>query len=216
MAGRNRDFDLFLVIIPDCVYAAGCLGTIIDALEEHDTVYYRLPQVCRETVAVELDGLRRIDDHEYISFTSLQAVELFIRHVNPKHAAAACSGTFFINHPEYAIQLSPESMIVSETASHPLAVRSSTRSVSYTFDALSSGAKSLLSRNPGRKCRTGIEIRGTVLSLAEAASGPLPRDEPWQLGVELSRCQQSPPTAKSATHIALDQWSRAGAAPWQR
>ena len=84
VAGRNRDFDLFLVIIPDCVYAAGCLGTIIDALKEHDTVYYRLPQVCRETVAVELDGLRRVDGHEYISFTSLQAVELFIRHVNPK------------------------------------------------------------------------------------------------------------------------------------
>jgi hypothetical protein len=81
VAGRNRDFDLFLVIIPDCVYAAGCLGTVIDALKEHDTVYYRLPQVCRETVAVELDGLRRIDDHEYISISSLQAVELFIKRV---------------------------------------------------------------------------------------------------------------------------------------
>jgi hypothetical protein len=141
VAGRSRDFDVFLVIIPDCVYAAGCLGTIVDALKEHDTVYYTLPQVCRETVGLELDGLRRVDDHEYISFTSLQAVELFIRHVNPKHAAAACSGMFFINHPEYAIQLSPKSMVVSETGSHPFAVRSSTRSVSYTLDALSSEAK---------------------------------------------------------------------------
>ncbi len=89
----------------------------------------------------ELDGLRRVDDHEYISFTSLQAVELFIRHVNPKHAAAACSSTFFVNHPEIAIQLSPKSMVVSETGSHPFAVRSSTRSVSYILDALSPGAK---------------------------------------------------------------------------
>ena len=141
VAGCNRDFDRFLVIIPDCVYAAGSLGTIIDALEEHDTVYYTLPQVCRETVAAELDGLRRVDDHEYISFTSLQAVELFIRHVNPKHAAAACSSTFFVNHPEIAIKLSPKSMVVSETGSHPFAVRSSTRSVSYILDALSPAAK---------------------------------------------------------------------------
>ena len=57
VAGRSGDFDRFLVIIPDCVYSAGCLGTILDALEEHDTVYYRLPQVCRETVGGELDEL---------------------------------------------------------------------------------------------------------------------------------------------------------------
>jgi hypothetical protein len=141
VAGRGRDFDVFLVIIPDCVYAAGSLGAIIEALEEHDTVYYRLPQVCRETVAVELDGLRRVDGHDYIGITSLQVVELFIRHVNPKHAAAACAGTFFLNHPEYAIQLSAERMVVSEISSHPLAVRSSAHSVSYTFDAVSSAAK---------------------------------------------------------------------------
>jgi hypothetical protein len=141
VAGRSGEFDLFLVIIPDCVYAAGCLGTIVDALKEHDTVYYRLPQVCKETVAVELDGLRRVDDHEYIGFTSLQAVELFIRHVNPKHAAAACSGAFFINHPEYVLQLSTDSMVVSESSSHPLAIRSSTPGVSYTFGTLSADAK---------------------------------------------------------------------------
>jgi tetratricopeptide (TPR) repeat protein len=141
VAGRNRDFDRFLVVIPDCVYAAGCLGTIMDALEEHDTVYYTLPQVCRETVAAELDGLRRVDGHEYISFTSLQAVELFIRHVNPKHAAAACSSTFFVNHPEIVIELSPKSIVVSETGSHPFAVRSGTRNVSYTLGALSPEAK---------------------------------------------------------------------------
>jgi hypothetical protein len=140
VAGRNRDFDLFLIVIPDCVYAAGCLGAIVDALKEHDAVYYTLPQVCRETVATELDGLRRVDGHEYISFTALQAVELFIRHVNPKHAAAARSCTFFVNHPEYAIQLSAGSMVLSETGSHPFAVRSSTRSTSYTLDALSPGA----------------------------------------------------------------------------
>jgi hypothetical protein len=137
LAGRNRDFDFFLVIIPDCVYAAGSLGMIVDALKEHDTVHYRLPQVCKETVAIELDELRRVDGHEYIGFTPHQAVELFIRHVNPKHAAAACCGTFFINHPEYAIELSPDAMTISETAAHPLAVRSSTHSVSYAFDALS-------------------------------------------------------------------------------
>jgi hypothetical protein len=141
VAGRSDDFDVFLVIIPDCVYASGSLGRIIAALEQHDTVCYSLPQVCRETVSSDLDGRRVVDDHEYIGFTACQAVELFIRHVNPKHAAAACSGTFFINHPEYAIELSPNSMVLSETASHPLAVRSSTRSLSYTFDAVSPGAR---------------------------------------------------------------------------
>ena len=92
-------------------------------------------------LAVELRRAAPDDGHEYISFSSLQAVELFIRHVNPKHAAAACSGAFFINHPEYAIQLSPGSMVVSETGSHPFAVRSSTRCVSYVLDARSPGAK---------------------------------------------------------------------------
>jgi hypothetical protein len=141
VAGRSGDFDAFLVIIPDCVYASGSLGRIIAALEDHDTVYYTLPQVCRETVGFELDGLRRVDGHAYISFTPCRAVELFIRHVNPKHAAAACSGTFFLSHPEYAIELSPNSMVLSETGSHPFAVRSSTRSLSYTLDAVSPGAR---------------------------------------------------------------------------
>jgi hypothetical protein len=141
VAGRSGDFDRFLIIIPDCVYAAGCLGTIIEALEEHDTVYYTLPQVCRETITIELDRLRRVDDHEYISFNSLEAVELFIRHVNPKHAAADCSSPYLIGHPEYAIQLSPKSMVVSETGSHPFAVRSSSRCVSYVLDSRSPGAK---------------------------------------------------------------------------
>jgi hypothetical protein len=141
LLGRNRDFDRFLVIIPDCVYAAGSLASIVDALERHDTVCYSLPQVCRETVTIELEELRRVDGHEYISFTPLQAVELFIRHVNPKHAAAACSSRFFMNHPEYVIQLSPQSIVVSETASHPFAIRSNARSVSYTFDTPSPESK---------------------------------------------------------------------------
>ncbi|KAB2919050.1 MAG: hypothetical protein F9K29_07470 [Hyphomicrobiaceae bacterium] len=203
VAGRNRDFDLFLVIIPDCVYAAGCLGTIIDALKEHDTVYYRLPQVCRETVAVDLDGLRRVDDHEYISFTSLQAVELFIRHVNPKHAAAACSGTFFINHPEYAIQLSPKSMVVSETASHPLAARSSTRGVSYTFDALSPGAKTCYLEI------LGVSAEPTLKFVEQYYRWPkLHRDHSrlMNLGSWASNFRDASNAAycRSATHIALD------------
>jgi hypothetical protein len=204
VAGRSRDFDLFLVIIPDCVYAAGCLGTIVDALREHDSVYYRLPQVCKETVAVELDGLRRTEGHSYIGFTSRQAVELFIRHVNPKHAAAACSGAYFINHPEYALQLSPESMVVSETASHPLAIRSNANDVSYTFGAFSPGAKA---------CH--LEILGVS---AEPALKFVEQYYRWpKLHREHSRLMNlgswawtfrdasNAAYAKSATHIALDQ-----------
>ena len=204
VAGRNRDFDLFLVIIPDCVYAAGCLGTIIDALEEHDAVYYTLPQVCRETVAVELEGLRRVDDHEYISFTSLQAVELFIRHVNPKHAAAACSGMFFINHPEYTIQLSPKSMVVSETGSHPFAVRSSTRSVSYTLDALSSEAKTCYLEI------LGVSAEPALKFVEEYYRWPkLHRDHSRLMNLGswawIFRDASNAAYSKSATHIALDQ-----------
>lgn len=204
VTGRNGDFDLFLVIIPDCVYAAGCLGTIIDALEEHDMVYGTLPQVCRETVAVELDGMCWVDGHEYISFTSLQAVELFIRHVNPKHAAAACSGTFLINHPEIMLQLSAKSMVVSETGSHPFAVRSSTRSVSYTLDSLSPGAKACY-----------LEILGVS---AEPAMKFVEEYYRWpKLHRDYSRLMNLGSWAwnfrdannaaycRSATHIALDQ-----------
>lgn len=204
VAGRSRDFDRFLVIIPDCVYAAGCLGTIVDALEEHDTVYYRLPQVCRETVAVELDGLCRIDGHEYISFTTLQAVELFIRHVNPKHAAAACSGAFFINHPECVIQLSPKSMVVSETTSHPLAVRSSTRDVSYTFDAFSPGAKTCYLEI------LGVSAEPTLKFVEQYYRWPkLYRNHSrlMNLGSWAWNFRDASNAAyyRSATHIALDQ-----------
>src|SRR5262245_31047886 len=115
VAARNREFDLFLVIIPDCVYAAGSLSLVVEALDEHDTVYYRLPQVCRETVTIELDRLHKAGGQDHIGITAHQAVELFIRHVNPKHAAAACSSAYFVNHPEYAIQLAPDSMVISET-----------------------------------------------------------------------------------------------------
>jgi hypothetical protein len=204
VAGRNRDFDVFLVVIPDCVYAAGCLGTIIGALEEHDTVYYTLPQVCRETVVVELDGLRRVDDDEYISFTSLQAVELFIRHVNPKHAAAACSGTFFVNHPEIAIQLSPKSMVVSETGSHPFAVRSSMCGVSYILDALSPEAKTCYLEILGVSAEPALKFveeyyRWPKLFRSHSRLMTLGR---WAC---LFRDASDVAYCKSAIHITLDQ-----------
>jgi tetratricopeptide (TPR) repeat protein len=202
-AGRTRDFDCFLVIIPDCVYAAGSLGRILDALEQNDTVYYRLPQVCKETVTVDLDALRRVDGHEYIRFTPLQAVELFIRHINPKHAAAACSGTFLIDHPEYAIQLSPERMIVSEIVSHPLAVRSGTMSLSYTFSPLSAGA---------RACYLeilGVSAEPAIKFLEQYYRWPkLHRDHSrlMNLGTWATHfCDASNDAyAKSATHVVLD------------
>jgi tetratricopeptide (TPR) repeat protein len=204
VAGRNRDFDSFLVIIPDCVYAAGSLGTIIAALEDHDAVYGTVPQVCRETVVGELEGLRRVDDHEYISFTSLQAVELFIRHVNPKHAAAACSGTFFLAHPELALALSPESMVVSEISSHPLAVRSSARSISYTFDALSPGAK------PCYLEILGVSAEPTLKFVEQYYRWPkLHRDHSRLMNLaswaSIFRDASNAAYSRSATHIALDQ-----------
>lgn len=204
VAGRSGDFDLFLVIIPDCVYAAGCLGTIIDALKDHDTVCYTLPQVCRETVAVELDGLRRIDNHEYISFSPLQAVELFIRHVNPKHAAASCSGAFFVDHPEYAIQLSPKSMIVSETGSHPFAVRSSTRSVSYTLETLSPGARTCYLEILGVSAEPALKLVEQYYRWPK-----LHRDHSWTMNLGSwawnFRDASSAAYSRSAIHIALDQ-----------
>ena len=155
-------------------------------------------------MAVELDGLRRVDDHEYISFTSLQAVELFIRHVNPKHAAAACSGTFFVNHPEFAIQLSPKSMVVSETGSHPFAVRSSTRSVSYTLDALSPGAKTCYLEI------LGVSAEPALKFVEEYYRWPkLHRDHSRLMNLGswawIFRDASDAAYSRSAIHIALDQ-----------
>jgi hypothetical protein len=203
VAARSGDFDAFLVIIPDCVYASGSLGRIIEALREHDTVYYTLPQVCRETVGVELDELRQIDGHEYISFSSTQAVELFIRHVNPKHAAAACSGAFFINHPELAIELAPTSMVISETGSHPFAVRSSARSLSYTLDALSPGA---------RTCYLeilGVSAEPALKFVEQYHRWPkLHRDHSWVMNLGSwawnFRDASNAAFCKSAIHIALE------------
>ena len=70
----------------------------------------------------------------------------------------------------------------------------------------------LLSRNPGRECRAGTEVRGGILSLAEAVSGPLPVDGPWQLGMEFSRRKRRRLLPERNPHHARSG-ARAGAAP---
>jgi hypothetical protein len=98
VAGCNRDFDPS-VIIP-IVSTRPEAGTIIDAPEEHDTVYYTPPQVLG-TVAPSSTGRRSTTD------TSASPAK-FSSGTQSESAAAACSSTFFVNHPEIAIKLAKE------------------------------------------------------------------------------------------------------------
>jgi hypothetical protein len=131
----------FAVIIPDCLYANDSLSRIAQALEQHSIIYYSLPQVCVEFMIPELDGgLSKQGSPSACCLDLSQEgiIELFIRYINPKHAAALYRPDFFITHPEYLIQVAAGQFAVTEFSSHPLALRSGLPDLSYTFNPTSS------------------------------------------------------------------------------
>ena len=204
VAGRNRDFDRFLVIIPDCVYAAGSLGTIIDALEEHDTVYYTLPQVCRETVAVELDGLRRVDDHEYISFTSLPGGRA-LHQARQSEARRSC----LLRHVLRQSSRDRDPALAQEHGRLRDRITSFRRQIEHTqrllyLDALSPGAKTCYLEI------LGVSAEPALKFVEEYYRWPkLFRDHSRLMGLGrwacLFRDASDVAYSKSAIHITLDQ-----------
>ena len=95
-------------------------------------------------------------------------------------------------------------MVVSEISSHPLAVRSSARSVSYTFDALSPGAKTCYLEI------LGVSAEPTLKFVEQYYRWPkLHRDHSRLMNLgswaSIFRDASNAAYSRSATHIALDQ-----------
>jgi hypothetical protein len=130
-------YDAFVMLIPDCIYANDGLRRAAAALESHDVAYYCIPQVCRELVVAHLD---RATSHgagnpafRVLDLSSRELANIFIKYINPKHAAAVHHPDYFLTHPEYLLEVGPGRVGVIELVSHPLAIRSSSGSITRAF-----------------------------------------------------------------------------------
>lgn len=137
VAEFKDDYGAFVPLIPDCLYAKDALRQVADALESHDIVYYAVPQVCLELVVAHLDRAigRGAGDSPspILELSSRDLADIFVRYINPKHAAAINQPDFFLTHPEYVLDVGPGRVGVIEPVSHPLALRSSAGSITRAF-----------------------------------------------------------------------------------
>ncbi len=139
VAEFKDDYEDFILLIPDCLYANDCLRRVATALETSKVVYYAVPQVCRELVVGQLErSTVRAPGDPAIRLLELSVrdlSEIFVRYINPKHAAAVRRPDFFLTHPEYVLDVGPGSVGIIEQISHPLALRSTLGSITQSFSA---------------------------------------------------------------------------------
>jgi hypothetical protein len=137
VAELKDNHDAFIILIPDCIYGNDSLRRIATALESHDIVYYAVPQICRELVVGHLEqAIGRAAGDPAVRLLDLSNRELstiFVKYINPKHAAAVSHPDYFLTHPEYVLDVSPGRVGVIEHLSHPLAIRSSAGSITRAF-----------------------------------------------------------------------------------
>ncbi len=130
--------DAFVMLIPDCLYAGDALRRIADALESHEVVYYTVPQVCRELVVADLEQAMRRGPGDAaprtLDLSCEQLSEIFVKYINPKHAAGIDRPAFFLTHPEYLLDVGPGRVGIIEQVSHPLAIRSAAGSITRGFN----------------------------------------------------------------------------------
>ena len=132
------EHDAFMLLIPDCLYARDALDRVAVALEAHDIVYYTVPQICRELAVEHLETAMRGPDGEAgirrLELSSADLADIFIRYINPKHAAAIDRPAYFLTHPEYLLDVGPGRVGVVEQVSHPLAMRADAGSLTRAFN----------------------------------------------------------------------------------
>lgn len=139
------EFSAFILVIPDCVYANSLLQKVLNALEFSDIIYYSLPQVCLELILPQLRRLRNSasgsDSCSALDLSEHQIVDLFLKYINPKHAAAIYKPDYFLTHPEFLIRATKGRLELTEMACHPLALSSRIKALSYTFNPISADVK---------------------------------------------------------------------------
>ena len=135
---NTNEFSSFILLIPDCVYANRAIAQIADLLNTKDIVYYCIPQVCLEPTLPYLDsiiqGAKDPGAASQLDLSDLDIASLFVRYVTPRYAVAAQKPTYFVTHPEFALQAKQGKIEVHELTCHALAISNRAKNVSYTFN----------------------------------------------------------------------------------
>ena len=139
----SDQYDSFIVLIPDCLYANDALPQIADALRDKDVIFYCIPQVSIEPLMAPLQSeLKAADVNEehpyaYLDFSERDIASLFVKFINPRYAAALHRPDYFVTHPEYILRASKGQIDIHELTCHALAVSSRAKSISYAFNPMS-------------------------------------------------------------------------------
>jgi hypothetical protein len=137
----SDQFNAFILLIPDCLYANNALPQIADALQSKDIIFYCIPQVSIEPLLDPLkSALKPIDGDPpggYLDFSEQDIASLFVKYINPRYAVALHKPDYFVTHPEYILRPGKDQIEIHELTCHALAVSSRAKSMSYAFNPLS-------------------------------------------------------------------------------
>ena len=137
---NSEQFNSFILLIPDCLYANNALPQIVEALQSKDVVFYCIPQVSIEPLLGPLQGaLRPVDGDQpyaYLDFSESDIASLFVKYINPRYAVALYKPDYFVTHPEYILRASKNQIDIHELTCHALAVSSRAKSISYTLSPM--------------------------------------------------------------------------------
>jgi hypothetical protein len=144
----SGEFDSFILLIPDCLYANDALPQIANALQKNDVVFYCVPQVSIEPLMAPLQkALQAIEGEpgcSYLDFSEQEIAGLFVKYINPRYAVALSQPEFFVTHPEYLLRATKGQIDIHELTFHALAISSRAKNASYAFNPLSDHPKAFL------------------------------------------------------------------------
>ena len=144
----SDQFDAFILLIPDCLYANDALPQIANALQTSDVVFYCVPQVCIEPLVAPLQQALQAVDGEpgctHLDFSEQDIAGLFVKYINPRYAVALSQPEFFVTHPEYLLRATKGKIDIHELTFHALAISSRAKSASYALNPMSDYPKAFL------------------------------------------------------------------------
>jgi hypothetical protein len=144
----SGEFDSFILLIPDCLYANDALPQIANALQKSDVIFYCIPQVSIEPLMAPLQQAVQAVEGEpgcsYLDFSERDIAGLFVKYINPRYAVALSQPEFFVTHPEYLLRAAKGQIDIHELSFHALAISSRAKNTSYALNPLSDGPKAFL------------------------------------------------------------------------